>query len=204
MFKYNKVSLEMNSYTPPVGSLELIIGPMYAGKSTELIRIINRFKCLDKNVLVINHSINNRYGSSSLTTHNRDSFDECIILDKLVDADSEEHHDVFEKADVIVIEELQFFSDAYETIIDWIDTKGKCVVAAGLDGDARKLPFGDVLRLIPHAEKVRKLNALCKRCGDGTKAHFSKRIVKDEATILVGSDDVYEAVCRKHFLNIDA
>jgi thymidine kinase len=204
MHKYNKVSLEMSSSTPPVGSLELIIGPMYAGKSTELIRIINRFKCLDKNVLVINHSINNRYGSSSLTTHNRDSFDECIILDKLVDADSEEHHDVFEKADVIVIEELQFFSDAYDTIVDWIDKKGKCVVAAGLDGDARKLPFGDVLRLIPHAEKVRKLNALCKRCGDGTKAHFSKRIVKEEQTILVGSDDVYEAVCRKHFLNIDA
>lgn len=203
MFKYNKVSLEMSSSTVSVGSLELIIGPMYAGKSTELIRIINRFKCLDKNVLVVNHAINNRYGSSSLTTHNRDSFDECIILDKLADADSEEHHDVFEKADVIVIEELQFFSDAYDTIIDWIDNKGKCVVAAGLDGDARKLPFGDVLRLIPHAEKVRKLNALCKRCGDGTKAHFSKRIVKDEQTILVGSDDVYEAVCRKHFLNLD-
>jgi thymidine kinase len=199
MHKYNKVSLEMSPSSTPVGSLELIIGPMYAGKSTELIRIINRFKCLDKNVLVINHAINNRYGSSSLTTHNRDSFDECIILDKLSDAVSQEP---FEKADVIVIEELQFFSDAYDSIIDWIDFKGKCVVAAGLDGDARKLPFGDVLRLIPHAEKVRKLNALCKRCGDGTKAHFSKRIVSDEQTVLVGSDDIYEAVCRKHFLHL--
>ncbi len=204
MYKYNKVSLDMSPSSPPIGSLELIIGPMYAGKSTELIRIINRFKCLDKNVLVINHMINNRYGSSSLTTHNRESFDECIILEKLEDVQKEEHSDIFQKADVIVIEELQFFSDAYDSIVHWIDYCGKCVVAAGLDGDARKLPFGDVLRLIPHAEKVRKLNALCKRCGDGTKAHFSKRIVKDEQTILVGSDDVYEAVCRKHFLDLDA
>lgn len=204
MYKYNKVTLEMSSSTPRMGSLELIIGPMYAGKSTELIRIINRFKCLDKNVLVINHSINNRYGSSSLTTHNRESFDECVILDKLIDIHSEENQEIFEKADVIVIEELQFFGDAYDAIVDWIDHRGKCVVAAGLDGDARKLPFGDVLRLIPHAEKVRKLNALCKRCGDGTKAHFSKRITADEQTVLVGSDDVYEAVCRKHFLHLDA
>lgn len=185
------------------GSLELIIGPMYAGKSTELIRLINRFKCLGKNVLVINHSFNNRYGSSSLTTHNRDSFDECIILERLCDILKEENVEDFEKfnkADVIVIEELQFFTDAYGSIVEWIDHLGKCVVAAGLDGDAKKQPFGDVLRLIPHAEKVRKLNALCKRCGDGTKAHFSKRTTLEDETILVGSDDVYEAVCRKHYL----
>ncbi len=200
MNRYN-IPNKMSENTMTTGSLELIIGPMYAGKSTELIRIINRFKCLNKNVLVINHSINNRYGSSSLTTHNRDSFDECIILDKLNDVNNDENKEHFNKADVIVIEELQFFGDAYDNIVDWIDNRGKCVVAAGLDGDARKLPFGDVLRLIPHAEKVRKLNALCKKCGDGTKAHFSKRLTADEQTILVGSDDVYEAVCRKHFLN---
>jgi thymidine kinase len=194
----NRYNIPVDKMSSSTGSLELIIGPMYAGKSTELIRIINRFKCLNKNVLVINHSINNRYGSSSLTTHNRESFDECIVADKLEDVKNNEH---FNKADVIVIEELQFFSDAYDNIVDWIDNFGKCIVAAGLDGDARKQPFGDVLRLIPHAEKVRKLNALCKKCGDGTKAHFSKRLTADEQTILVGSDDIYEAVCRKHFLN---
>lgn len=65
------------------GYLELIIGPMYAGKSTELIRIINRFKCLKKNIIVINHSINNRYGSTDLTTHNKEKIDKCIILNQL-------------------------------------------------------------------------------------------------------------------------
>ena len=179
------------------GYLELIIGPMYAGKSTELIKIINRYKCLQKNIIIINHSYNNRYGSNGLTTHNKESIDKCIILENLKDL-NEKNID-FEKVDVIIIEELQFFSDAFEIIINWCDNKGKIVVAAGLDGDFMRNPFGDVLRLIPHADKITKLNALCKRCGDGTLAHFTKRITKDNQTTLVGSNDIYEAVCRKHY-----
>jgi thymidine kinase len=64
-----------------------------------------------------------------------------------------------------------------------------------------KNPFGDVLRLIPHAEKVTKLSALCKKCGNGTEACFSKRIVNSEERELVGSDGIYEAVCRYHYYN---
>jgi thymidine kinase len=74
------------------------------------------------------------------------------------------------------------------------------VIAGGLDGDFRRAPFGDVLRLIPHAEKVVKLSALCKRCRDGTPANFTMRLTKDKSQTVVGSADVYEAVCRKHFL----
>ncbi len=198
MNRYQKESYSLTmSEQEKVGSLELIIGPMYAGKSTELIRIIRRFKILKKKVIVINHTINNRYGSSSLTTHNRESFDECIILDRLSDLSVE----LLESADVIVIEELQFFGDAYDSVVKWVDEDRKCVVAAGLDGDFKKQPFGDVLRLIPHAEKVYKLNALCKRCGNGTAAHFTKRMTSDQETTLVGSDDIYEPVCRYHFNN---
>lgn len=180
------------------GYLELIIGPMYAGKSTELIRIINRYKCLKKNIIVVNHVFNNRYGSNGLTTHNHEKIENCVILENL----SEISNDVLNKNDVIIIEELQFFKDAYENIIKWCDINNKIVIAAGLDGDFLKNPFGDVLRLIPHAEKVTKLNALCKKCGDGTLAHFTKRITSDNQTTLVGSDDIYEAVCRKHFLEV--
>ena len=179
------------------GYLQLIIGPMYAGKSTELIRIINRYKCLNKKIIVINHILNNRYGSCGLTTHNKDKIDCCIILETLNSLENE----LLENNDVIIIEELQFFSDAYETIIDWCDNKNKIVVGAGLDGDFLRNPFGDVLRLIPHANKVTKLSALCKKCGDGTLAHFTKRTTSNNETTLVGSDDIYEAVCRKHYLN---
>ena len=180
------------------GYLELIIGPMYAGKSTELLRIINRYKCLNKNITVINHVYNNRYGSVNLTTHNREKFDKCIILENLKDLESKE--DIFTSCEVIIIEELQFFNDAYDTIIDWCDNHKKIVIGAGLDGDFQRKPFGHVLQLIPHAEKIRKLNALCKKCGNGTSAHFTKRIVSENEKTLVGSDGLYEAVCRKHYL----
>lgn len=178
------------------GYLELIIGPMYAGKSTELIRIINRYKCLNKSVIVINHSFNNRYGTSGLSTHNNEKFEKCVILDKLDNIDK----DLLNNTDVIIIEELQFFDSSHETIIDWCDNYKKTVIAAGLDGDFKRNPFGDVLKLIPHAEKITKLSALCKRCGNGTLAHFSKRIVENNDKTLVGGNDIYEAVCRFHYL----
>jgi len=176
------------------GYLHLIIGPMYAGKSTELIRVINRYKCLNKNIIVINHSFNNRYGSNGLTTHNNEKFEKCIILENLSDIDSEK----LINSDVIIIEELQFFKDAFKYITKWCDNYNKIVVAAGLTGDFMREPFGDILKLIPHAEEVTKLNALCKKCGDGTLAHFSKRITSDKEKTLIGSSDIYEAVCRFH------
>jgi thymidine kinase len=178
------------------GYLELIIGPMYAGKSTELIRIINRYKCLNKKIIVINHSYNNRYGSSGLTTHNLEKIDKCIILENLSDLEK----DIFDYSEVIIIEELQFFNDAYYNIIDWCDNHHKIVIAAGLDGDFLRNPFGDILNLIPHSDKITKLSALCKKCGDGTLAHFTKRITENSEKTLVGSDGMYEALCRKHYL----
>ena len=180
------------------GSLELIIGPMYAGKSTELIRIINRYKCLKKNILVINHSFNNRYNSSNLTTHNKEVIENCIIISKLEEIEIN-YKTLFEEIDVIVIEELQFFEDAYFFITKWCDKNGKHLICAGLDGDFERKPFGDILKLIPHAEKIIKLTALCVKCGDGTPAIFSKRIIKNTDKTLVGSSEYYTACCRKHY-----
>jgi thymidine kinase len=182
-----------------IGYLELIIGPMYAGKSTELLRIINRYKCLGKNITVVNHILNNRYGSSNLTTHNKEKYDNCVNLTRLCLLKDEKIYN-FNQIDVIIVEELQFFPDAFDVIVDWCDNHNKIVIVAGLDGDFMRNPFGDVLKLIPHADKVTKLNALCKKCGDGTLAHFTKRKIKNDELTLIGSDAVYEAVCRKHFL----
>ena len=181
------------------GYLKLIIGPMYAGKSTELIRVINKYKILKKNIIVINHVINNRYGSSKLITHDKKEYNDCIILENLSDLEKN-YKDIFQKCDVIIIEELQFFKDAYDNIVKWLDVDNKLIVAAGLDGDFMKKPFGDVLNLIPHANKVFKLNALCTKCCNGNKAEFTKRIIKNTEKTIVGSDDIYEAVCRKHYL----
>ena len=89
---------------------------------------------------------------------------------------------------------------AYDFIVNATDNDCKIIIGAGLDGDSNREPFGDVLKLIPIADEVRKLSAFCKRCGDGTPAHFTKRIVKNKSKTLVGSDDIFESGCRKHYL----
>jgi thymidine kinase len=178
------------------GYLELIIGPMFSGKSTELIRIIRRYKTIGRNILVINHKFNNRYNSTVITTHNKDSYDDCIILDNLRELITTINLNNF---DIIIIEELQFFNDALENIIYLVEKLNKTVICAGLDGDSERKSFGDVLKLIPYADKVNKLSALCKYCSDGTQAHFSKRKVITDKQTLVGDTTIYEAVCRKHY-----
>lgn len=181
------------------GNLELIIGPMYAGKSTELIKKIKVYEILEKNILIINHKINNRYGTEGISTHDKIQINNSINIEKLQELE-DSYQDLFQKSEIIIIEELQFFSDAFHKITEWLDKYNKKIIAAGLVSDFERKPFGDVLSLIPHAEEVIKLNALCKRCKDGTKASFSKRIINDNNKIIVGSDNCYEAVCRKHYL----
>lgn len=182
-----------------VGSLDLIIGPMFAGKSTELIKRIKSYRILDKNILIINHVINNRYGTNGLSTHDQVTVESSLNVEMLKELE-DTHYELFSSAEIIIIEELQFFSDAFEMITKWIDNDGKHVIGAGLISDYQKNPFGDVLKLIPHAENIKKLNALCKICKDGTEACFTKRIGVNKDTIMVGSNLCYEAVCRKHFI----
>lgn len=183
---------------PSLGRIELIIGPMFSGKTTELIRLANRYKTIGKNILAINHKINVRYGTDKICSHSQEILSNCINTDSLL---SIQDHSDFVSADIIIIEELQFFEDAFEAVTRFADEYNKVIIAAGLDGDFKRNPFGDVCRLIPHAEKVMKLNALCKECGDGTVACFTKRLnLKDDSQIQVGTNDKFESVCRKHYL----
>lgn len=180
------------------GYLELVIGPMYAGKSSEIFKTINRFESINKNIFAINHIWNTRYESTGITSHSGQKYENCTTVEKLADIDVVSN--LFLSADVIIIEELQFFSDATEHIIKWCDEYGKYVLAVGLSGDFLRKPFESVANLIPHADKILKIDALCKRCSDGTCAPFSKKIIKNDKTMEVGGTDMYEAVCRKHYL----
>jgi thymidine kinase len=179
------------------GRLELIIGPMYASKTTELIKITNRYKSINKKILAVNHKINNRYGTCNIMSHDNKELDDCIVIDRLYKL---KEHKLYMEADIIIIEELQFFGDAFEFIKNATDIDHKIIIAAGLDGDSNREPFGDVLRLIPYAEKVTKLSSFCKICQDGTLGYFTKRIAKNTEKVFVGTENEYIAVCRRHYL----
>jgi thymidine kinase len=105
---------------------------------------------------------------------------------------------------VIAIDEGQFFTDLHKYVTAWADQLDVHIVVAGLDGDAERRPFGDMLRLIPHAEEVERLNAYCSVCSDGTVAIYSRmlsiRPSYSESQVVIGAAELYQPVCRKHYL----
>ena len=123
------------------GRLELIIGPMYASKTTELIKLSNRYKSIQKNILAVNHIINNRYGTCNIMSHDSKELDSCKVLTKLSELKEDEYINEYNNADIIIIEELQFFEDAFEFITHATDIDHKIIIAAGLDGDSNRKPF---------------------------------------------------------------
>ena len=176
------------------GYLEMIIGPMFSGKSTEIIRKIRLLRSIDNKILVIKPLIDNRYICDKITTHNYESVD-CIIINNL----SEISEDQIKNLNTIVIDEGQFFNDLFNIIKKWLNTYNIHIIIAGLDGDFQQKPIGDILKLIPLSDKCIKLNSLCNICKDGTKAPFSFRLDESKKSILVGGSDKYIPLCRTHY-----
>jgi len=179
-----------------MGRIELIVGCMYSGKTTEFMRLIMMYKTLDKKLIILTHSADNRYSNSGvISTHNRESMDATGLTHLMPILDKDE----YKSAEIVFIEEAQFFPDLMEFTLLSANAHNKTVIVCGLDGDYQLKPFQQVVGLLTHAERFTKLNAFCKKCGDGTPACFSKRMVSSEERELVGSEGVYEAVCRKHY-----
>ena len=182
------------------GRIDIIIGSMFSGKSTELIRRINRYKVLNKSILVINHKLDKRYSENSISTHSNMNL-ECISLDNLEDIKlNQTYIKEYDVCDVLVIEEAQFFKDLYDFVVNAADNDNKIVIVAGLDGDSNRNEFGDILKLIPKCDTVKKLHALCVKCNNGTLACFTKRLVKNDSQIYIGVSE-FVAVCRYHYLH---
>tara|TARA_Y100000590_G_scaffold179768_1_gene204903 strand:+ start:4419 stop:4934 length:516 start_codon:yes stop_codon:yes gene_type:complete len=170
---------------------------MYSGKSTEITRIANKYKILRKNLLLINHSLDNRYSDNNISTHNKIML-KCTSVDNLTCLKSTES---YLKSEIVIIEEAQFFKDLFQFVIDGAEVHNKTMIVVGLNGDSDRNPFGDILKLIPYCDSVKKLDAFCIKCGDGTLAHFSKKVNKNICSqIHVGTEESYIAVCRKHYL----
>ena len=131
--------------------------------------------------------------SEVLQTHDKNTF-ECIKTEHLM---SVVGTDEYYNADVIAVDEAQFF-EGLRPFVEQALKEEKHVILAGLDGDFKQQVFGEILELIPLADEVTKLKALCMVCMNGTLGPFTKRTVKNDEQELVGDADVYRAVCRMH------
>jgi thymidine kinase len=184
-------------------SLELLIGPMFAGKSSAIQSIVRRHQSMSWRVFVVTNAMDNRYSDTpAVVNHDRISIP-AIAVSALMPLLS---HEEYDRSRLVVIEEAQFFPDLVEFVRAVVDRDRKHCVVVGLDGDAERRPFGKVLDLVPHCDRVSKLTAMCKRCGDGTPALFTfaagsaAAAANAEGVPCVGSDDLYVPLCRRHYL----
>lgn len=173
------------------GYLEIILGPMFSGKTTQLIQHYKKNKYIGKTVCVINYSEDTRYHDDMLSTHDKIMIP-CTFLQKLGDVDKS----ILDSAHVIIINEGQFFEDLFEFVLEMVEKQNKSVYVCGLDGDFKRNRFGKILDLIPYCDKLTKLNSLCSVCRDGTPGIFSHRITKETSQVVIGSDN-YQPLCRK-------
>jgi thymidine kinase len=180
--------------------LDLILGPMFAGKSSALIARVRRARALGWKTLLLTSDLDTRYNVGKVChviTHDKDRVDAVGVLGLMTCLGTPE----YEEARLIIIEEAQFFVDLVAFVLHAVEKSGKDVVVVGLDGDSDRRPFGSLLELVPLADTVTKLTALCKRCGDGTEALFSAAFAGTaKPQVHVGGEESYEPLCRRHYL----
>ena len=185
-------------YRKKMGWIEVITGCMFAGKTEELIRRINRIKYAKKDVLVFKPNIDNRYSEKEVVSHNLKKVDSIPVVD------SKEIKEYISKLNnspyAICIDEAQFFDKGLIDLIEDLADKGVRVIVAGLDLDFRGEPFGIMPDILARAEEITKLHAICQVCGD--IASRTQRIINgkpakyDDPIILVSAKEKYEARCR--------
>ena len=176
----------------PAGSLQLFVGPMYAGKTSKLIETYE--ECIDSEnrVIVLTHSDEIRYSIDKLSTHDQKKI-ECFKYDTILSFINDKA-DAIKECKVILIDEGQFFKDLLE-ILPLINQLHKHVYVFGLDGDFKRNKFGQILDLIPHCDRIEKLHAKCNVCSN--QAIFSHRTNDSSEQVLIGNESVYQPLCRE-------
>ena len=183
------------------GYLELILGPMFSGKTTQLVQIYKKYTYIRKRVSVINYFADTRYDDSMLSTHDKLMIP-CILgetISKLWYDESNYYYKQLHESEVILINEGQFFGDLFECVLDMVEKHKKTVYICGLDGDFKRQRFGRLLDLIPYCDKINKLQSLCSNCKNGKGAIFSHRLSQEASQIVIGSDN-YVPLCRKCYI----
>jgi thymidine kinase len=180
------------------GYLEVILGPMFSGKTSKLIEIYKQYTFCNIPVLVINHADDVRYSDTAMVTHDQIQIN-CIQSSSLLSVVNDQI-DLFTESKplAVLINEGQFFPDLYNMVHEMVYQHKAHVYVAGLDGDYKQTKFGEMLDLIPICDKVYKLHSLCVLCRNGTNAIFSHRINhQNQQQKMIGAGDTYIPLCRK-------
>ncbi len=173
------------------GSLEIITGSMFSGKTEELIRRLKRAKIAKQNVKIFKPYFDNRYSSNKVVSHDSNKIKSISVKN------SKEILKHIEKVEVVGIDEAQFFDENLYNICNELANKGLRVIVTGLDMDYEGKPFGVVPMLMASAEYVTKVHAICMECGN--LAQYSYRKNQNKDLLLLGEKDIYEPLCRKCF-----
>ena len=182
----------------PSSYLEVIIGPMFSGKTSKLVELYKQCKFCNIEVLVVNHGLDKRYHDSLMSTHDKTMI-EFLQVDLLQELwTNEQIMQQYQSCQVILINEGQFFVDLYTSVVKMLKDNKKIYVV-GLDGDFECKKFGQILDLIPLSDNVCKITSLCSLCKNGTRGIFSKRISLETEQTVIGSEN-YVPVCRKCYL----
>ncbi len=188
--KFKQVFIEPLLNTPsPKGWIEVITGPMFSGKTEELIRRLKRALIANRKVKIFKPVIDTRYSDKNIVSHDSNEI-QSIAIDRPI-----EITEYMDEAEVVGIDEVQFFHPSIVDIAQFLALKGKRVIIAGLDMDSDGKPFGPVPQLLAVAEYITKLHSICVACGSLATHSFRKSFAEEQ--ILLGEKDVYEPLCRQ-------
>ncbi|GBN52412.1 Thymidine kinase, cytosolic [Araneus ventricosus] len=169
------------------GHIQIIFGPMFSGKTTELIRRLRKYQIANHKCLIIKYSHDTRYSEKEISTHDRQTLDAISV------ATLSHLKNQAENYSVIGIDEGQFFPDVVGFSEEMANI-GKIVIVAALDGTYQRKGFSNTLQLVPLAESVIKLTSVCMLCFED--ASYTKRIGNETELEVIGGTDKYMAVCR--------
>ena len=175
------------------GSIEVICGSMFSGKTEELIRRLKRARIAKQKVEVFKPGVDTRFDETNVVSH-----DESVIVSTPVEAASQILLMVGDDVEVIGIDEAQFFDLALADVCNLLANMGIRVVVAGLDMDYLGKPFGPMPDLLAIADYITKVHAICVKCGN--LAQYSHRTVVNDKLVMLGETDSYEPLCRNCFI----
>ncbi|MCX7977502.1 MAG: thymidine kinase [Bdellovibrionaceae bacterium] len=182
-----------------MGSLEVICGCMWAGKSEELLRRVKRCILSGTKVLLFKPDIDTRYSEDSVVTHDGNSLKCNTVPRRITPKDIEE----FGEADVYAFDECTLFEGSFLDVVRHLIHKGKRVIVAGLDLNFRGEPFGIMPALLAYADKIDKLTAICPKCGKEatrTQRIFNGQPITNGKEVVVGGAGTYEPRCKDCFV----